>query len=195
MASIHVVLSGDSLMFRKAPPPVRTQRIRLLQAQADIALAHSMERTRSIETKASFVVAGAGLIATALIPIAAAADSVLLAGLTIVPLAIAVFTIVYAVRAIRPLALEVPSPRHMIDQYLDSSLSADELEDYILEIRAVEVDKRDLLNDTRWKALRVGFRLLVASMISLVLFAAALGLSPKEDFVGQTTPATQTPAS
>ena len=146
----------------------RVGRIRLLSAELATGLTRAIDRTRSIETKASFIAAAAGLVASATIPTVATGRYWFVA---VVPLGLAVVTVIYAARALWPKSLEVSGARLLVDTYVDAEMTPETLEDHLLEVRAVEIEKRDESNIERTKRMTVGFSCLSLSLAALVLIA------------------------
>ncbi|WP_148060344.1 MULTISPECIES: hypothetical protein [unclassified Rathayibacter] len=149
----------------------RAGRVRLLRAELDVQGARSIERTKTVEAKASFIVTAAALVAGASISLLPANPFVIFA------LVLAAATVFCAAQAAKPLTLEIPSARDLVDEYLHAALTVEELEDTLLEVRTVEIEKRDEVTKTRARAMTLGFRFLVASVITLVVIAA-LGALP-----------------
>jgi len=170
----------------------RAERVRLLREELDVQGARSIERTRTVETKASFIVTAAALVAGASISLLEVNPTV------VIPLVLAALTVYHAAQAAKPLTLEVPSARKLVDEYLDGGLSAEELEDTLLEVRTVEIEERDEVTRERSRAMTVGFRFLTASVTALALTATLGGLllggldsNDEEQHPGLTT--TETP--
>ena len=146
----------------------RISRIRLLAAEIEGRLARSLDLTRSIETKSGFVAAAAGLVATGTVP-TLADSSLWIVG--VIPMALAAVTVAFATRALWPRTVSVPGARLLIDTYVESELTPEELEDHLLEVRTVEVENRDELNEARMKSMKVGFKFLVACLAAFIIVA------------------------
>lgn len=169
----------------------RRGRIQLLRAELDVQGERSVERTRTIETKSAYTVTAAAVVVGASIPILSLGSFGLFA---VAPLILAAVTIYHATRAIRPLTLDVPSARQIVDIYLDADMTPLDLEDHLLELRTVEIEKRDDLNSTRSRAMALGFKFLTASVSALVLAALLSGALMMSEDANDKTPK-PTPAS
>lgn len=146
----------------------RQTRIRLLSDELDRLRLTALERTRSIDTKASFVVVAAGVIA------AVAFDSLNNAHtwlLGLIPVAFTVATIIVAAAALWPVKLESASGRDVVDEWVDADITPAELEDNLLEVKAVEIEFRDAKNESKAKATKWAFGLLVASLVAALITA------------------------
>jgi len=155
---------------RKAVEP-RLARIRLLSAELDNLRLSALERTRSIDTKASFVVVAAGVIAAAAFDILSN-QSLGLWGL--IPSALTVATVVVAAIALWPTKLKSASGRDVVNEWVDAETEPAVLEDHLLELKAVEVYHRDEQNEIKGRATKWAFALLVASLVTC-LFTAGMG--------------------
>jgi hypothetical protein len=153
---------------------VREARVSLLARELDVQGARSVERTRAIETKAAYLL-------TATTVVVAASISLLGSGLgayfALCALAVSAGAIIFATRAIRLLVLDVPSAGQLVDAYVNSGLSAADLEDTLLEVRRREIENRDELNQSRTHSLKVAFKWLSASVV-VVLLAAIISAIP-----------------
>lgn len=153
----------------------RAARIRLLNTDLEVLRATAVERTRQTETKASFIVVAAGVLASAagieLIKI-----ETWLAGL--LPFGLTIATVVFATVALWPRPLQVSSARNIVNLWVDSSESLDDLDDYLLETKAHEIELRDKQNELRAKWTKRGFVFLLASLATAVPVATANALSP-----------------
>jgi hypothetical protein len=72
----------------------------------------------------------------------------------------------------------VPSARSIVNRWVDSSRSVAELDDCLLEVKAHEVELRDDQNELRMKWTKRGFKLLLLSLVTALLVAAANAVSP-----------------
>lgn len=167
------VMQRPSILRRRAAR-TRAARVLLLARELDIQGARSVERTRTIETKAAYL-----LTATAIV--VAASISLLSSGVAgvfaLFALGVSAGALICATRAIRLLDLAVPSAGQMVDAYVDSDLSAADLGDYLLEIRRREIEYRDELNQGRTHSLKVAFSYLSAS-VAVLLLAAIISAIP-----------------
>lgn len=118
--------------------------------------------------------------------------------LAAIPVLCAVITIILATRAIKPLSLSVVDARKMTNRYMQSPVPQDELGNHLLEIRVVEIEKRDELNQARAGDMKRGFRWLTASFATLLFCALLSGVWPMEmgtdGEARETQTATPTPA-
>lgn len=153
----------------------RAARIRLLNADLEVLRATAIERTRQTETKASFIVVAAGVLASAA-GIELITTDTWLVGL--LPFGLTIATVVVSTVALWPRKLDVPSARSIVNRWVDSSKSVAELDDYLLEVKAHEVELRDDQNELRMKWTKRGFKLLLLSLVTALLVAAANAVSP-----------------
>jgi len=152
----------------------RAARIVLLQRELDTQGARSVERTRTIETKAAYTLTANAVLVAASISLI---GNGLAAFFALCALALSAAAIVHATRAIRLLELGVPSAGLLVDTYVDLDVSAGDLEDRLLEVRRQEIEKRDGLNEDRSRSLKLAFRCLWAS-VAVLLLAAILTAIP-----------------
>ena len=155
----------------------RSQRIAALQAELDVQGQRSVERTRTIETKAAYSTTAAAAVVAASIAILSPAWDDLTA---IAPLVLAATTIVVSTRAIVPLALGVVSAGDLVARYVNDDMPLPDLQDHLLEVRKVEIEKRDGLNAERAVWMTMGFRFLSASVVALLLSAIISGIVQSE---------------
>jgi len=153
---------------------VRAARVSLLAKELDVQGARSVERTGTIETKAAYLLTAAAIVVAASISLLGSGIGAFFA---LCALAVTTGAIISATRAIRLLNLDVPSAGQLVDTYVDSDLSAADLEDYLLEVRRHEIENRDELNRERTHSLKVAFKYLSTS-VALLLLAAILSAIP-----------------
>lgn len=153
----------------------RAARIRLLNADLEVLRATAVERTRQAEMKASFIVVAAGVLASAAGIELISADTWLLG---LVPFGLTIATVVVSTVALWPRKLDVPSARSIVNRWVDSNKSVEELEDYLLEVKAHEIELRDAQNELRMKWTKRGFKLLLLSLLTALLVAAANAVIP-----------------
>jgi len=146
----------------------RLARIRLLSSELDNIRLSSLERTRSIDTKASFVVVAAGVIAAAAFDSLNNSDIGLFA---IFPVALTVATVVVAAVALWPAKLESASGRDVVNEWVDAAMTPDDLEDSLLEVKVVEIEFRDARNESKGLATKWAFGLLVSSLVTALITA------------------------
>lgn len=147
----------------------RLSRIRLLSDELDRLRLSALERTRSIDTKASFVVVAAGVIAAAAFDGLANSQMWLIA---LIPVVLTVATVVVAAVALWPVKLESASGRDVVNEWVDADMTPSELEDSLLEVKAVEIEYRDAKNESKARATKWAFGLLVSSLVSALAVAA-----------------------
>ena len=152
---------------RKTPRPdqERIKRIRLLNAELDTLRVASTERTRTIETKASFIVLTSGAISSVTGP-SLVTNKTCFVGL--LPLGLIIASVALAAVALFPRGLSVPSARRVVDQWVNASMSAEELEDSLLEVKAKEIEGRDSQNERRAKLTYWSFVLLLCGLFTTV---------------------------
>lgn len=154
--------------FARRRRRVREKRIQLLSAELDVQRAVSIERSRSIESKASHVVVVAGVLVSVAGPSLVSADTCYVG---IVPLVLTVVAVIESTFALWPRGISVPSAREMVDRWADAQMSSAELEDFILEVKAKEIVNRDELNEKRAKKAKCGMRFIVLALIITILVA------------------------
>lgn len=116
-----------------------------------------------MDTKASFLVVAAGLLAGVAGTELISEDTWFLG---VIPLILTLSTVVISAFALWPRKLSVPSARQVVNTYVDAELSPGALEDVLLEIKTVEVEKRNAQNETKAEFTKWGFVLLIAAMSS-----------------------------
>jgi len=153
----------------------RAARIRLLNKDLEVLRASAVERTRQTETKASFIVVAAGVLASAA-GIDLIKPETWFIGL--VPFGLTVATVVVATVALWPRELEVPSARSIVTRWVDEDKPEAELDDYLLEVKATEISLRDDQNELRSKWTKRGFSYLVLSLVAALIVATVNSVSP-----------------
>ena len=141
-----------------------------------------------MDTKASFVVVAAGVLASAT-GLTLVRPETLYLGL--VPFALTIATVVVSTVALWPRSLHLPSGRQIVDTWVDADISPERLEDMLLEVKAQEVHNRDTQNEMKASWTKWGFVLLIASLVSalsLVPFNATL-VKTGDTHVGNPSPA------
>lgn len=135
----------------------------------------AVERTRTTDTKASFLVVAAGFLA-------GVAGSELVSAETwfvgIVPLVLTIATVVVSAVVLWPRRLSVPSGPEMVKNWVAANITVEQLEDNLLEVKSREVEKRNHQNERKAKLTSWGFVLLIAAMLSalvVVVIGAVLG--------------------
>lgn len=143
-------------------------RVRLLSAELDKTREAAVERTRLLNTKASFVVVAAGVIGSASSVGVQEADSGLI---WLIPYALTFLTVLAATITLWPRRLQVGGGREMVTEWRVSELTDESLEDHILEVKASEIESRDAQFKTGARWTRAAFVLLLLSLISVVAVA------------------------
>lgn len=155
---------------------LKQARVRLLNEELSQLRAAAVERTRTTDTKASFLVVAAGFLAGVAGSELVNADTWFIG---LVPLSLTLATVVVSAMALWPRALSVPSARFVVNQYVDADMTPESLEDHLLEIRTKEVEKRNEQNESKAGLTKWGFILLIAAMASslaVVVVTAILGV-------------------
>jgi len=83
-----------------------------------------------------------------------------------------------AMMALWPRKLDVPSARSLVDTQVESPKTADELDDFILEVKAKEITKRDDQTEERAKHTTRGFKFVFAGLVCTLFVVALNTLSP-----------------
>jgi len=155
------------LARRQAPATsAKSARIRLLSAELDESRRAAVERSRTNDTKASFLVVAAGFLA-------AITGSELVEARTwfvgILPLLFTLATVVVAAVVLWPRRLSVPSGPEMVAAWVNADMTAEDLEDHILEVKSKEVKNRNEQNERKAELTSWGFSLLIAAMASALV--------------------------
>lgn len=175
----------------------RTKRIRVLNAELDVLRTAATERSRTIDTKASFIVVAAGVLASVTGLSLVNVDTWLIG---LLPFNLTVAAVAVAIVALWPRKIGVPSAREVVDTWVDADIAADELEDNVLEVKAQEVSNRNTQNEERAQLTNWGFSLLLAGLVTSLITVTLNALSPiwsdhDEANLSQTCLSTQTPAA
>lgn len=153
----------------------KPERVRLLSAELDASRHAAVERTRSTDTKASFLVVAAGFLAGVTGSELVRAETWFVG---IIPLVLTLATVIVSAVVLWPRRLSVPSGPEMVKAWVDADITPEELEDNILEVKSKEVDKRNDQNERKAKLTSWGFVLLIAAMLSalvVVVVGAVVG--------------------
>jgi hypothetical protein len=175
----------------------RTKRIRILNAELDVIRNASYERSRTNDTKASYIVVAAGVLAS-VTGLSLVIEGTWFVGF--VPFALTIAAVAVATVALWPRKLGLPSARQVVDTWVDADMPADELEDNVLEVKTLEITNRDALNEKRATLTNWGFSLLLGGLATTLVVVILNTLSPAwsqhdEAEPTQTPISTQTPAS
>ncbi len=152
-----------------APKSARLQRIRALSIELDAQRQFAIDRGKTQETKASFILVVVGLVAG--VAFAQLAGTPLWA-VGLLPLILALSSAVMAVLVLWPRTIDVVDADSLINKWVDNEESQEALEDYLLESKKREIVTRDSKYKATTPHLRWAFRLLLVSMS--VLFAVAV---------------------
>lgn len=144
------------------------------------------ERSRSIDTKASFVVVSAGVVAAATSSGLIRAETWFLGT---IPLGLTLATIIVAASALWPVAIKQPTGQALVDRWLDTCESPEALETYLLRMKASEIRLRNEANQRRGKYTKWAFRLLIAA-VATTLVVAILNAAFTEGAVNDDTEGT-----
>lgn len=144
----------------------RVERVRLLSAELDESRSAAVERTRTTDTKASFLVVAAGFLAGIAGAELISPDTWFIG---LIPLALTLATVVSSAVVLWPRALKVPSGPEMVKLWVDADMTAEALEDHILEVKSTEVANRNTQNERKAEWTKWGFLLLIASMASALV--------------------------
>jgi hypothetical protein len=170
---------------------MRDARIRLLNAELDSIRQSAVERTRSIDSKSSFAVVAAGVLAGATFTGLVTADTYFIG---LIPFALTVASVIAAIIALWPTRVWAPSGRLVVTEWVDKhGLTPEVLADNLLEVKAREVEKRDEYNERRSKATKAGLVLLGLSLIaSLIVVGVNTAVNEGVIDVGRNTPTPST---
>lgn len=137
-----------------------------LEAQRQFAA----DRTRSIESKAGFLVVAGGLLAAQTLPTLAHGPLQRLAlVLAVTRLVIAFAVTLLAAMALWPLQLKELGPDQFIKKWIDSCEAIASLEDYILEVKARTITHRNAMNESRARLLKSGFIVLIVGIVVAIV--------------------------
>jgi hypothetical protein len=175
----------------------RAKRIRVLNAELDVLRAAAWDRSRMIDTKASFIVVAAGVLAS-VTGLSLVSPATWLLGL--MPFGLTVAAVAVAIVALWPRKIDLPSAREVVDAWVDADMPADELEDNVLEVKAQEITNRNVQNEKRADLTNWGFSLLLAGLVTSFVVVALNALSPlwsnhDESEPTETGVSVQTPAA
>lgn len=148
----------------------RLDRIRILSAELEVQRQLAIDRTRSIDSKAAFLVVAGGLLAAQTLPeLTKGGFPQLALGLAILRLILA-FTVTFlASMALWPLKLKELGPDAFIKKWIDSCEPTHKLEDYVLEVKARTIAFRNAKNESRGRLLKAGFVVLIAGIVVAIL--------------------------
>lgn len=146
---------------------LRNARNRVLNDELTDLRAIALERTRSIDAKASFVVAGGGVVLAALITVGPINAPVWLWTLSTASL---VAAIVAATISLWPRRVEsTDADRVLTDWQEHDDGTGDDVIEYMVERKRLDVKARNGFNETRRSALVVGYVGLLVGVGALLL--------------------------
>ena len=87
----------------------------------------------------------------------------------ILPLLFTLATVVVAAVVLWPRRLSVPSGPEMVAAWVNADMTAEDLEDHILEVKSKEVKNRNEQNERKAELTSWGFSLLIAAMASALV--------------------------
>ncbi|PZE36948.1 hypothetical protein DEJ31_07310 [Curtobacterium sp. MCPF17_031] len=182
--------SGSTAPTGKQYDPHRAARVRLLLTEMDKRMEAAIRRGAGFDTKAGFMLTAAGLIAASS---AVTATSSTAPALARVPTGLALLAVAAALWALWTRMVNVPDARSIVSGYVNRNASPEHLEDVLLEVRTQEVEAREAHNSHRAEAVTVGFVMLAAAVVALLVFVA---VAPQQQPPGapDATP-TPTPAA
>lgn len=158
-----------------SPPSERLLRIRALSTELDAQRQFAIDRGKTQETKASFVLVVVGLVAS--ISSAQLTDTPFWA-IGLFPIAVALLSAVMAVLVLWPRQIDVVDAAKLMLKWVDSCESQESLEDYLLESKKDEIKARDEKYESATPHLKWAFRLLLSSVAVLFIVAILNGLIP-----------------
>lgn len=152
--------------MRSNPERERLARIRLISLELDHIREAAIERSRSIDSKSSFIIVAAGFVTGATSTDLVTSTSFYVG---LVPVALTVASMVAAVIALWPTRLWAPIGRSLVTAWVEDPVTVESLEDNILEVKAREIEARDAYNERRSTATRWSFVFLVLGLIAAFL--------------------------
>ena len=155
---------------RAADPSLdhKAGRVRLLSAELDIIRVASIERTRALTTKASFVVVAAGLVASAT-GIGLVNRDTYFIGL--VPFVLTILTVLAATVALWPRQFTVGSASNLVSEWLDSEFTEDQIDEALVTVKMREAVSRDEQNERASAWTKAAFVLLLLSLVTALAVA------------------------
>lgn len=151
---------------RTPPKSTRIRRVQLLSSELDSLRNSAVERTRSLDAKASFVVVAAGVLASA-VGLGLVRSETYYVGL--IPFGLTVWTVVQSAAALWPRSIDLPGARKLVAKHVDSEDPPEKLEDFLLEVKTTEVENRNAQNEKKAGYTKRAFQLLVASLVAVFI--------------------------
>lgn len=160
---------------RKATDPTaRLQRIRTLSAELDVQRQTAVDRGKTQDSKASFVLVVVGLVAS--VASARLGHSPLWV-LGSLPIVAALAAAAEAVVVLWPRSIKVVDASALTLAWVDSNQTQEQLEDYLLESKREEILARDDRHKRSTPHLRRAFRLLIVSVAILFIVTVIDGFT------------------
>jgi p-aminobenzoyl-glutamate transporter AbgT len=144
----------------------RRRRVALLNTETDVQREAAATRASSVQSKASFLVLAAGVVATS-----ALFQPTKLGLLAFSPLVFTLASVILAAIALWPANLRVIDPRLLKNKWIDARASDYELEVFLLEAKVRAYEEQQARTNTRVRALKAGFVLFVIAIASLLAVA------------------------
>lgn len=168
MAEVPPILSALKLA-QKPPPPTPSAKlgcIRLLSAELDKPRRAAVERTRTTDTNALFLLVAAGFLEGVTGSEIVGAETWYVG---LVSLVLTLATVVVSAVVLWPRRLRVPSGPEMVKRWVDADMTPEDLEDCILEVKSTEVRNRNEQKGLKTELTKWGFVLLIAAMASALV--------------------------
>jgi hypothetical protein len=162
----------------------------VLSEELDVIRHAALERTRGIDSKSSFAVVAAGVLAGATFTGLVTAKSFYLG---MIPFAFTIASVIAAVKALWPTWVWAPSARAVVNRWVNHTISQEDLEDCILEVKVREVEARDAYNERRAKATKLSLVLLIVSLSTALIVVGINAAIPDGGFNGAGPGLTYTP--
>lgn len=141
-----------------------------MSAELEVQRQLAVDRTRSIDSKAAFLVVAGGLLAAQAFPdLSQEGFSRLALILAVARLVVAFVVTLLATMALWPLKLKELGPDAFINKWIDSCEPTSALEDYILEVKARTIAFRNTKNESRGRLLKAGFVVLIVGIVVAII--------------------------
>lgn len=151
----------------------RIARIRLLSSELDIETSKAEERTRSVGTKAAFLVLTAGVLASKTYPNLDATHHWVAA---LLPVGLSLVAALCSIVALFPWQSKEVKPAAIVSKWVDTAGSTASMEDYLLEVKTQWIIFQNSRNNRRSRWLQIGFAILVVSIFATVQASVMNGI-------------------
>ena len=151
----------------------KLQRIRLLSSELDIETTKTEERTKSVGTKAAFLVVTAGVLSSKTYPNLASEHHWVAA---LLPVALCLLAALAAIVALFPWRSKEVKPAAIVAYWIDKTATPLQMEDYMLEVKSTWITFQNQRNNRRSRWLQAGFVLLVLSVGAVIRASVLEGL-------------------